>query len=168
MDAVFLWIEESALSEWITQSPSLFAFPAILALHTIGMGFLAGANIAIDLRILGFAPDIPLSTMERFVPAMWTGFWLNVVSGILLLVAYPTKAFTNPVFYLKLGFIALALFHTRWLRDGVIRNPELIERLVPDRMKILAGTSIFLWLAAITAGRLLAYTYTRLTVFSDY
>jgi hypothetical protein len=28
----------------------------------------------------------------------------------------------------------------------------------------LAGLSLFLWLAAITAGRLLAYTHTRLLV----
>jgi hypothetical protein len=168
MDSFFLWIEESALNEWITQSPSLFAFPAILAVHTIGMAFLAGTNAAIDLRILGFAPAVPLSAMERFTPVMRIGLWLNVLSGILLLIGYPTKAFTNPVFYYKLGFIALALFLTSRLRHGVIRNPDVAPNAVPGAMRVQAAASLLLWLAAITAGRLLAYTYTRLTVFSVY
>src|SRR4029450_1711509 len=45
-----------------------------------------------------------------FMPVMWFGFWLNAVSGVALLVAYPTKALTNPVFYLKLALIALAVW----------------------------------------------------------
>jgi hypothetical protein len=167
MDLVFRWIEESALSRWLCESPSLFAFPGVLAVHTIGMAFLAGANAAMNLRILGVAPGVPVSTMERFTPVMRTGFWLNAISGILLLIAYPTKAFTNPVFYLKLGLIAAAMIHTHWLRNGVVRNPQA-DIAIPARMKILAASSLFLWIAAITAGRLLAYTYTRLTVDSLY
>ena len=34
---------------------------------------------------------------------------------------------------------------------------------VPKRVRLLAGTSLFLWASATTAGRLLAYTYNRLT-----
>ena len=40
---------------------------------------------------------------------MWTGFWINAVSGVLLLIAYPTKALTNPLFYVKLVLIAIGL-----------------------------------------------------------
>ena len=39
---------------------------------------------------------------------MWMSFWVNAVSGVLLLVAYPTKALTNPLFYFKLTLIAVA------------------------------------------------------------
>ena len=59
------WIEETALSVWLRESPSLWAFPFVLILHTIGMGFLVGSNIALDLRVLGFAPRIPLSLFEK-------------------------------------------------------------------------------------------------------
>jgi len=44
---------------------------------------------------------------------MWLGLWMNVLSGIALLLAYPTKTMTNPVFYLKLGLIAAALLILR-------------------------------------------------------
>ena len=40
---------------------------------------------------------------------MWAGFWVNAVSGVLLLIAYPTKALTNPLFYVKLVLIAIGL-----------------------------------------------------------
>src|SRR5436309_12171806 len=100
--SVFSWIETSALSSWIRESPSLWAFPFILILHTVGMGFLVGPNVAMDLRILGFAPRIPLSLFEKFFGVMKVAFVINVISGVLLLIAYPTKALTNPLFYVKL------------------------------------------------------------------
>src|SRR5687768_9367863 len=98
----FDWIENSALSLWVRESPSMWAFPFILILHTIGMAFLVGPNLALNLRVLGVGSGIPLSLMQRVFPIMRLGFVVNAVSGLLLLIAYPTKALTNPVFYLKL------------------------------------------------------------------
>jgi len=54
--AFFVWLESTALNQWIVGSPSLWAFPGILAVHAIGMGFAAGLSAAIDLRVLGIAP----------------------------------------------------------------------------------------------------------------
>lgn len=158
-DTFFAWLESTALSLWLVQSPSMFAFPGILAAHTIGLGLLAGLNGALDLRILGVAPRIPVAALTRLLPIMWFGLWLNVVTGLALLLAYPTKAFTNPVFYLKLGLIAGALLV---LRETLAR----VRGSVPASRstKVLAVMSLLLWAATITAGRLLAYTCTRLTV----
>ena len=159
VESIFRWLESTALSLWIVESPSLFAFPGILAAHTIGLGLLAGLNGALDLRLLGVARGIPPGSFVRFLPVMWAGLWVNVVSGLALLLAYPTKALTNPVFYLKLGLIAAALVILRVIlrrtRDGVAES---------GATKLLAAASLMLWAGAITAGRLLAYTCTRLTV----
>jgi hypothetical protein len=168
MDPIFLWIEQSPLSVWVREAPTLLAFPTILIFHTIGMALLVGTNIAIDFRILGFAPFVPLSLMEKFFPVMKLGFWLNAVSGILLLIAYPTKALTNPVFYLKLACIVLGLVHTRWIRDGVLRNPGIDLGASPRTARFWAVTSLALWAAAVTTGRLLAYTYSRLDVDTNF
>jgi len=158
-DPLFLWLEESAFSIWMRESPSLFAFPGILAAHTIGLGLLAGLNGALDLRLLGVAPGIPPAAFTRFVPAMWLGLWINLLSGIALLLGYPTKALTNPVFYLKLGFIAggLVLLRAILQRAG---GADARSRTT----KVLAIASLLGWAAAITAGRLLAYTCSRLMV----
>src|SRR5262249_2921631 len=97
------WLENTDLSIWLRESPSLLAFPFVLIVHAWGMGILAGSNAALDLRIIGFAPRVSLSAMEKFYPVLWFGFTINAISGILLLISYPTKALTNPVFYLKIG-----------------------------------------------------------------
>jgi len=164
MDPFFAWIEGTALSVWVRESPSLWAFPFILILHAVGMGFLMGANVAVDLRVLGFAPRVPLSVMERFFPIMWFGFVVNAVSGFILLAGYPTKALTSPLFYVKLLLIALALLHTRWIRDHALRDASLEHRGAPAKIRMAAVSSIVFWAGAVTSGRLLAYTYTRLMV----
>ena len=163
MDFVFVWLETSSFSMWVRDSTSVFAFPAIISFHAIGMGLVVGMNAAIDLRILGFAPQIPLMEMKRFLPFIWIGFWVNAVSGVALLIGYPTKALTNPVFYAKLLFIALGLAALRSIRNHVLRDPSLDQDPVPRNGRILAAASLVCWAGAITAGRLLAYTYVRLT-----
>ena len=71
IDPFLVWLESTALSQWIVGSPSMFAFPGILALHAIGMGFAVGISAALDLRILGVAPGVPLAEMRRFMPVLW-------------------------------------------------------------------------------------------------
>ena len=157
-DPLLLWIESAAFSIWMRESPSIFAFPGILAAHTIGLGLLGGLSVALDLRVLGVAPGMPASIFRRFVPLMWVGFWMNLLSGIALLMAYPAKALTNPVFYLKLALIGTSIV----LLVMILRRAD-----VPGegrRLKALAGVSLVVWAAATTAGRLLAYTCTWLMV----
>jgi hypothetical protein len=158
-DPFFAWLESTTLSMWIVGSPSLFAFPGILAAHTIGLALVVGLTVALDLRLLGAAPNIPPIAFARFLPLMWFGLWLNVVTGLALLLGYPTKALTNPVFYLKLSLIAAGLqilrVTVRRVRDGLAMS---------GTTKLLAAVSLIVWAAAITSGRLLAYTCTRLTV----
>jgi hypothetical protein len=159
----FIWIETSAFSVWVRESTSFFAFPTILSLHTIGMGVVAGVNALVALRILGVAPGVPLIEMKRFFPVMWFGFWLNAASGVALLIGYPTKALTNPVFYTKLAFIALAMVTVRFIGKRVFRDSATDINVAPQKGKLLAGASLACWAGAITAGRLLAYTYIHLT-----
>jgi hypothetical protein len=160
--ASFVWLESTGFSIWVRESPSLLAFPMILCCHTIGMGIVAGINGAIGLRILGVGPGVPLVEMKRFLPVMWFGFWLNAASGVALLVAYPTKALTNPVFYVKLGLIALALVLGRSIDRGIDPVEGAGHGAPSRRIKMLAAASLASWAGAITSGRLLAYTYAHL------
>lgn len=162
MDAYLLWLEKTSFSVWMRESPSLLAFPAILSAHTVGMGLVAGINGAFALRILGVGAGIPVKELKRFVPFMWFGFWLNFVSGVALLIAYPTKAVTNPVFYLKLSFIAAAMVLFMAINRRLFRTPVSHNPAGSGSVTRLAAASLVCWTGAITAGRLLAYTYTRL------
>ena len=165
IDPFLVWLESTALSQWVVGSPSMLAFPGILALHAIGMGLAAGLSAALDLRILGVAPGVPLVEFRRFLPILWLGFWVNAVSGVLLLIGYPTKALTNPVFYLKLLLIAVGDGAAGPHRPAGIRRRATLAPtpVAPPRLRRLAIISLVCWTGAITAGRLLAYTYHRLT-----
>lgn len=163
IDPFLIWLEATPLSQWVVGSPSIFAFPGILALHAIGMGLAAGLSAALDLRILGVAPGMPLVEFRRFQPILWFGFWVNAASGVLLLIGYPTKALTNPVFYLKLLLIAVGMvLVVRIGRQAFDERPRT-DPASPQRLRRLAVISLISWTGAITAGRLLAYTYHRLT-----
>jgi hypothetical protein len=162
VDPFFIWLESTPLSVWVRESTSVLAFPTILSCHAIGMGLAAGVNAALALHLLGVGSDIPTIEIRRFMPVMWFGFWLNVASGLALVIGYPTKALTNPVFYLKLSLIALAMWTYAVIRRRIFRDPlsEHVGR-VPG-VPWLAAASLACWAGAITSGRLLAYTYTRL------
>jgi len=163
MDPFFFWVEGTPLSIWIREEPSLMAFPFILILHTVGLAFLVGANVAIDARVLGLARGVPLLSMRRYYRAMWAGFWVNAFSGVLLLIAYPTKALTNPVFYIKLALIAAALVMASVIRRHMMSGTIAAGVRAPRTLKLLAAASLACWAFGIVAGRFLAYTCTRLT-----
>lgn len=159
---IFQTIEESGLSTWIRDSPSLFGYWFILSLHAIGMGLLVGASTAIDLRILGVAPDLPLAPLKGLYGIIWAGFWIQVVSGAFLLIAYPTKALTNPGFYIKLTLIGLAVTAMQTMKKRVFSDAGLSDAAMMLKGKALATWSLIFWVGAVTAGRLLAYTYNYL------
>jgi hypothetical protein len=162
MDPWFAWLEATAFSTWLRESPSLWVFPFILILHTVGLAFFVGANVAWDVRVLGFSVGIPLEALRRYFVVMWAGFWVNAFSGVLLLLAYPTKALTNPLFYVKLLLIGVGLALALRIRREVA---GLSDRMAaPQLPRRLAAASLACWVAVIFAGRLLAYTCTRLTV----
>ncbi len=140
--AFLTWLEASPVSTWVNASDSLFAYPMVLFIHTIGLTLLVGINLAVNLRTVGFAPQIPAGDLQKLYPVMWTGLGLSVLSGALLLTAKATTMGVNPAFWVKMACIAAAV---------------AIVFGVGARNKALAVVSIVLWFGAITAGRFMAY-----------
>jgi hypothetical protein len=159
----FNTIEQTTFSTWIRESPSLFAFYFILLFHTIGLSMVVGANTIVDLRLLGVASALPLKRLKRLFRVMWTGLSINILTGLLLLFAYPTKALTNPVFYAKMTLILLAVITMNRISVRLFNNTSLSEPEMMARGKTLAILSLIFWVSAITAGRLLSETYIYLT-----
>lgn len=145
------WVEQLPFSTWVRESGSLYGYALILTLHTIGLALLMGISFALNLRLLGFASETDVAPYERFFPYLWLGFWLNAISGVILLMADATTKMINPVFYVKMGLIALAMWNVTIVRK------RLFGAVFPANAKTLALTSVFLWIGATTAGRLMAY-----------
>ena len=158
-------VEDSALSVFIREWPSVFGFPTILFLLTLGLAMVAGTSIAIDLWILrGANAGAPLH-LNGLTRTMWLGFGINLISGLALLLAYPAKALTNSVFYLKMALVLLGVY------VAVRINREIAAR---GSVAVLTGTfdarrwavvSMLLWAGATVTGRLLAYTYNVLFAY---
>jgi len=151
------WVEGLSLSVWIREGGSIWGYPTILFLHTVGLGFLAGLSVAMDVRILGVSSGLPLIPFTRFFRFMWAGFWVNAISGVLLLMADATTKAINPVFYIKMGFTAVAIIVLILLRRRFFNDPGLDQHAVSGKGKAMAVTSLLCWVGAITAGRLMAY-----------
>ena len=152
-------IEDTGFSTWLRESESPFAFYFILLFHTFGLALLVGANLVVDLRLLGVARGIPLAPLKRLFSVMWIGFAVNAVTGVLLVIAYPTKSLTNIDFYAKLTLIGFAVWVMQRLKTRVFEDSSLSEESMIAKGMSLAKWSLVLWFGAITAGRLLAYTY---------
>ena len=150
-------LQESTLSIWVREAQTIWAYPTILTLHTIGLGVLVGLNAAIDLRLLGVGERIPLAPLERFFPAMWAGFWLNAVTGVLLFVADPITKGATALFAVKLGLViagvALIIALRRTVYGGASGRPPTIS----GAAKGFAAASLFIWVTATAAGRMMAY-----------
>jgi len=156
MMAFLQQIESSGFSQWVRQSGSLWAFPGILLAHTYGMAIMVGVIAGIDLKILGLVPALPLAPLRKFFPLVWLAFWLNAITGTMLLVA-DTAKLSNPDFGVKMAFIVLAVITQRMIQTRVFGDPEIDRKPFPSSAKMLAVMSLVCWLGAITAGRLLAY-----------
>ncbi len=152
-------LQQSGFSKWVSESGSLLGYPTILFLHTIGLATVAGLNAGLNLRLLGFAPAVPLAPLGRLFPAMWLGFAVTAASGLALLVADPVTRLSQVIFYVKLLFVALAVVNMQMLWTRVFRDAAGTPGAVPPSARTLALTSLFFWIAATTSGRLIAYVY---------
>jgi hypothetical protein len=152
-------IENSAYPTFVRESPSLWAYTLVLALHAMGLAVVVGFSSAVALRLLGFAANIPLAPLGRLFPVMYVGFWINAFSGLALLAANATGMLANPLFYAKLVLVAGGVLVMRLLRRNVFTESLGNGGEAPASARKLAIASLACWGLAIVAGRLTAYPY---------
>jgi hypothetical protein len=157
MKEFFTLLEQSGFGQWVRDAPTIWAFPTILVLHTIGMGIVAGGSAMISLMILGFWPAAPIKPFARMFPWMWVAFWINAVTGTMMLVADATNKMTSLDFYIKMALVFAGMMVLIRMRRQVFGDPQLDQVPLSGSAKMLAWTSLACWFGAITAGRLLAY-----------
>jgi len=150
-------VEASALATFLRESTSVWAYPTVLMLHTVGLALLVGLNAAFDLRLLGIGRGVPLEALETWFPVMWVGFWLNLITGVLLFVTDPIRLGTTAVFLSKLAIVAAGVWLIVVLRRTVYGHDGGGRPAVPRIAKVYATLSLLVWTAAIVTGRLMAY-----------
>lgn len=154
-----VWLSSTSLATWINESETVFGYSGILFCHTFGLAIVVGLSMVVDLRLLGAASRVSLAHLRSLFRYMWIGFFVNAVSGTLLFIANAPGKMANPLFEIKLAFVALgvvvmALIERR-LRQ--YERPEAGTCTPRLGLRALAATSLLLWVTAIVAGRLIAY-----------
>jgi hypothetical protein len=153
--AFFRALQDSAFTDWFLGSDSIWTYPTVLTLHTVGMAMLVGASVVVALRLLNVGAAIPLPRLLPMYRIIWTGFVINLVSGLILFVTEAADRAVDPVFYVKLASIALALWIGMKMKRRLSDGRDTSVSATGGRA--IAAVSLSLWTVAIVAGRLMAY-----------
>lgn len=156
MEEFLLRLQESNFGVWVSSAPTILAYPTILMLHTVGLAMIVGPAWVLDLRLLGYGVKLPVETLRGAFRIMWIGFIINASTGVALFISEADDKGMKWIFWVKLASIALALIVTTRLRRAVFSG-GVAPDVAPPKARTLAKASLVLWLAAITAGRLMAY-----------
>jgi len=153
---VLNWLETTSIAVWLAESPSVWAMPTVLTLHTTGMAVLVGASWVLDLRLLGINRNVPLSAYRWVFRAVAIGLIVNLITGVLLFMKNATTWGTALPFLAKMAFVVASAATILPIRTYVL-NSGAGPNEISGRARMLAVASIVAWTAAVTAGRLLAY-----------
>lgn len=149
----------SAVQNFVINS-SMWVWPILEDLHFIGLILIIGAFGALNVRILGMMKQLPVAPLHRFIPWGLAGFFLNIVTGMLFFIGMPGFYTPNVVFQIKMFTIMLAGLNLLLFQcTSAFRS---LEHLGPGEdaplyAKIVAASSLFLWIAAIVLGRYIPF-----------
>ena len=137
---------------WLTNIPGLP--PIVQTVHIICIAIIMGSIVMLDLRVLGVAaPGQSVVEMSRRLRAwMWSALALLLISGLVFVIARPRRYFSNPVFGIKMALIVPAILISALIIRLCARSEQ-----IRIGTKLLAFSSLLLWLCVALAGRWIAY-----------
>jgi hypothetical protein len=159
LSVICQWLEQTSIGTAIRES--LWLFPVIETVHIFGIILLVGGTSILDLRLMGLTfRDEPVTKLaKRFLPWAWSGFIIQVGTGLLMFASEATKMYINTAFQIKMLMIVAAgvnafVFHSlayqsvgKWDKDPV----------APVSARIAGLVSILFWFGIVAAGRWIAY-----------
>jgi hypothetical protein len=152
-----IWLQSTAVASFVAET--LWAYPLFETLHTLGMALMVGSLGLINLRVVGYKPQLPILGTLDLLPLAWFGFTVNLISGLALFTSDAVYFWESYTFRIKLVLILLGGINAFLLGASVFREARLgADVVVPLRARFIAGSSLVFWLGAIIAGRLIAYT----------
>jgi hypothetical protein len=84
MSEFWAWIYATAIGELVRNST--WGYPIFESMHLIGIAFLLGSILLVDLRVIGLARWLSVSTLSGkfLLRVTWVGFALLTISGFCL------------------------------------------------------------------------------------
>jgi len=132
-------------------------WPSLEALHFIGLWLLFGVVLLVNLRMLGMMKAASFSALHRLLPWSVLGLGINLVSGMMWVIATPEQYMSNVSFFWKMGFLMVAGFNLLYLTT--FDDPWQVEAgdEAPFRTKAVAASAILSWVFVMYFGRMLPF-----------
>ena len=127
-------------------------FPLVSIIHLLGLAMLVGTILLVDLGLIGIAMRRqPISRVAaELAPFTRTGLAVMLVTGPVLLTGEAITLYCNWAFWIKLGFIALAIgFYFTARRRAISESSSLTTK----QAKSVGIISLALWLCAGLAAK---------------
>lgn len=134
-----------------------WAWPICEILHFVGLCLLFGVVSLVNLRVLGFIEGVAFADINRLLPWAVIGLVINLITGMLFVLAAPDQYTQNAAFGWKIGLI-------------VVAGATLLYPIMSDEIRTLkqdaqasmvarcvAAGSTCLWIGVIFLGRFLPY-----------
>ena len=137
-----------AYSKWVTA--------VLMDLHFVGLALIIAMVGILDLRIMGFAKEIPIAPLHRFMPWAMAGLGINIVTGMLTYMGSPEYYNFDAAFWLKiLVLMLLGVNVAAFYLTGIFNSVEQLGAGddAPMAAKLVAVSSLLLWAAVIIFGR---------------
>jgi hypothetical protein len=157
-----------SVCEWLQNLPwasgvkhSAWQFPVIESIHSLALSVMLWPAAILDLRLLGLVMRRrPVSQVAaQFLPWVWTGFLVMILSGAVLFASEAVKCYNSPFFRTKLVLIAVAGLNALVFHKTVFRGVDLWDKDAPTplRAKLAGACSLLVWVGVVAMGRALAY-----------
>ena len=152
------WLQSTWFGVLVAES--LWGYPIFETIHTIGMAMMIGSLGLINLRVLGYKPELRLLDTRQLLPLAWIGFTLNAISGSALFTSDAVYFWGKYTFRIKMILITLGGINASLLGQRVFREAAAAGPAPPPAVstKWIAFSSLIFWFGAVIAGRLIAYT----------
>jgi hypothetical protein len=156
-ESVIRYLKSTAFSQFVVNTP--WVWPLAETVHFLGLALLFGTIGPLDFRLLGFMRHLPISAFRVLVPWAVTGFAINLVTGLIFLVATPDQYMSNVSWWLKALFLLIAglnvLLFELIQKSRVDALPTGAD--TPPLLKMIGGVSLVSWFMVLVWGRMLAF-----------
>jgi hypothetical protein len=150
----FEWLQYSSLL--LALRSSTWIFPLIASVHLMGLALIGGAELVINLRLLGIGMrHQPLAQLARDTERwLLVSVAILVPTGMLQFMCFAaTKYYYLASFWVKMAALLLALLFTFVVRRRVALGDE--TRVSSTSRTLVALVSLSLWTTVAIAGRLI-------------
>ena len=148
--ALFRWLDHTPIGEALRSNRVLF--PLVSILHLIGLALLVGTILVTDIGLMGIGMRRqPVARIAaQLQPLTWIGLAIMLITGPTLLMGEAITMYCNWVFWIKLGFVALAIaFYFTIHRKATAEGASL----TPVGAKSIGIISLALWICAGLAAK---------------